>query len=94
VALVEAGAAGLPAVATRHAGIVDVVVEGETGLLVDEGDAAGMARAMAALAGDPALAGRMGAAAAARAREHFDQVAQLGRLWAILDDARRAGGRP
>ncbi|MEI7769492.1 MAG: glycosyltransferase, partial [Chloroflexales bacterium] len=93
VAVIEAGAAGLPVVSTRHAGIVDVVVEGRTGLLVDEGDMRGMARAMLALAREPALAGRMGAAAAEHARAHFDQRVQLDRLWAILDVARRAGVR-
>ncbi|MEI8307581.1 MAG: glycosyltransferase [Chloroflexales bacterium] len=93
VAIIEAGAAGLPVVATRHAGIIDVVVEGATGLLVDQGDAAGMAEAMLTLARDPALAGRMGAAAADRARVHFDQRTQLNRLWAILDAARIAGVR-
>lgn len=93
VVIIEAGAAGLPVVATRHAGIVDVVVAGATGLLVDEGDMAGMAAAMLDLARDPQLAGRMGAAAAARVREHFAQPAQLGRLWAILDAARRPEAR-
>ena len=41
--ILEAGASGLPVVSTRHAGIVDAVIEGETGLLVDEKDIAGMA---------------------------------------------------
>jgi colanic acid/amylovoran biosynthesis glycosyltransferase len=93
VAIIEAGAAGLPVVATRHAGIVDVVAEGETGMLVHSGDATGMAEAMLILARDPALAKRMGSAAADRARIHFNQRTQLGRLWAILDAARRAGVR-
>lgn len=38
VGIIEAMAAGLPVVSTRHAGIPDVVVENETGFLVDEGD--------------------------------------------------------
>ncbi len=93
VAIMEAGAAGLPVVATRHAGIVDVVVEGQTGLLIDEGDVAGMAEAMLALARDPAMAGRMGASAANRICANFDQRGQLARLWAVIDAARRSGGR-
>ncbi len=43
VGIIEAMAAGLPIVSTRHAGIPDVVIEGETGYLVSEGDIDGMA---------------------------------------------------
>ena len=38
VAILEGMGCGLPVVATRHAGIPESVVEGETGMLVDEGD--------------------------------------------------------
>src|SRR5262249_29879937 len=61
--ILEAGASGLPVVGTRHAGIPDVVIEGETGLLVNEYDVAGMAEAMTKLLEEPLLAGRMGQAA-------------------------------
>ena len=54
VAVMEAQLSGLPVVATRHAGIPEVVVDGSTGLLVDEGDVAGMAEAMLLLLRDPA----------------------------------------
>src|SRR5439155_1881807 len=43
VAILEAGAAGIPVVSTRHAGIVDIVRDGETGYLVDERDIDSMA---------------------------------------------------
>ena len=46
VAILEAGASGLPVVATRHAGIPDAVIEGTTGFLVDEHDVDGMAEGM------------------------------------------------
>lgn len=46
VAVLEAMSMGLPVVSTRHAGIMDAVVEGKTGILVDEGDLAGMAAAI------------------------------------------------
>ena len=49
----EAAASGLPVIATRHAGIVDQVVEGETGYLVDEHDVHGTAQAMIDLAQNP-----------------------------------------
>lgn len=63
IAVVEAQAAGLPVVATRHAGIKDVVFENETGLLVDEYDIESMANAMIQLAGDDELVLKMGKSA-------------------------------
>jgi colanic acid/amylovoran biosynthesis glycosyltransferase len=85
VSIIEAGATGLPVVSTRHAGIPDVVVEGETGLLVDEGDVKGMAERMARLALDAELAGRMGRAARRRAETHFTMEHSLGNLWKIIE---------
>ncbi len=60
IAIVEAQAAGLPVVATRHAGIKDVVQENETGFLVDEYDVEAMAQAMVELATNDALVFTMG----------------------------------
>jgi len=48
-AVLEAMAAGLPVVATRVDGASDLVLPGKSGELVDVGDVAGMARALAAL---------------------------------------------
>lgn len=60
IAIVEAQAAGLPVVATRHAGIKDVVMENETGFLVNEYDIEDMANAMIELAANDALVLEMG----------------------------------
>ena len=49
----EAQATGLPIVATRHAGIPECVVHGESGLLCDEGDVDGLARNLATLLSHP-----------------------------------------
>ena len=84
VAILEAGASGLPVVSTRHAGIPDVVIERETGLLVDEHDVRGMADAMVRLVDEPALAGRLGAAARDHVRAHHSMQHSLDRLWAII----------
>ena len=62
VSVMEAQLSGLPVVATRHAGIPDVVLDGCTGLLVEEGDVQGMAAAMERLMADPGLAARFGSA--------------------------------
>jgi len=84
VAISEAGATGLPVVATRHAGIQDVVLDGETGLLVDEGDVSGMAAAMVRLAQDPRLAGKIGQAARKRIMTKFTMDKSIDNLWQII----------
>lgn len=56
---IEAQLAGLPVIATRCGGLVDVVRDGETGLLVPEDDPGALARAIARLLDDPALAARL-----------------------------------
>ena len=92
VGVVEAGASGLPVVATRHGGIKDVVVEEETRLLVDEGDVDAMALHMTRLAADPSLAGHLGAAGRDRIAARYGMDARIELLWGILQDA--AGTTP
>jgi glycosyltransferase involved in cell wall biosynthesis len=57
--IVEAMTAEVPVVATRVGGIVDVVVDGETGLLIDERSPEQLAAAIHRLAGDRGLADRV-----------------------------------
>ena len=71
VAVMEAQLSGLPVIATRHAGIPEVVLDGETGVLVAEGDVDAMADAMLTLLEKPMLAQQFGQAGQKRAREHF-----------------------
>lgn len=66
--LLEAGHFGLPVVATRVGGVGELVVDGETGLLVERGDVAGIAAALTRLLADPGL--REGFGAAGRSRVH------------------------
>jgi len=61
VALVEAAASGVPAVASRTGGVPEALVDGETGLLVTAGDAVSAARAIERLLEDRALARTLGA---------------------------------
>lgn len=84
VGLLEAMAAGLPVVATRHAGIPDAVLDGTTGLLVDEGDITAMADAMHTLACDPELRASLGEAGRARAASHFSLQAEARSLRTLL----------
>jgi glycosyltransferase involved in cell wall biosynthesis len=67
-------AAGLPVVATCVGGLPDVVVEGETGLLVPPREPEALAEALARLLEDPDLRDRMGRAGQVRAEEFSDQV--------------------
>lgn len=86
VTILEACASGLPVIATRHGGIKDVIVDGETGYLVDEYDIDAMAERMILLARNPALAHTMGKAARNRVVENFAMSKSIGNLWAIVED--------
>jgi glycosyltransferase involved in cell wall biosynthesis len=69
--LLEAMAAGLAIVTTRHAGIPDTVRDGREALLVDPGDPDAIARALTDLGDDPVLRRRIGTAARARWQERY-----------------------
>lgn len=71
LALILAMGAARPVVATRIAGIPEVVVDGQTGLLVPPGDAEAIGAALARLCGDPEARRRMGEAARASVRDRF-----------------------
>jgi glycosyltransferase involved in cell wall biosynthesis len=87
VAVLEAQASGLPVVATRHGGIPDVVINEETGFLVDEYDVDGMSSLMLRLAVDPDLAAQLGAAGRRRIEENFSMTKRIGVLQSILETA-------
>lgn len=72
-AIAEAMSCELATVSTRHSGIPEHVIDGQTGLIVEEGDVAGMGEAMAQLLADPGLARRLGASAREHARARLDR---------------------
>ena len=86
--LVEAGASGLPAVASRHAGIPEIVVDGVSGLLYPERDEEGLAAGLARLASDAALRARMGEAARRNVEENYDGRKLAARLEDHYDELR------
>ncbi len=71
LALLEAMLAAKPVVATRVSAAPELVVDGETGILVSPDDPDALADATIALLDDPARATAMGAAGLARARAEF-----------------------
>jgi L-malate glycosyltransferase len=75
-AVLEAMATGLPIVASGVGGILELVDDGVTGLLVPPGDAPSLADRLCRLMNDPALASRLGNAARAEAlaRYSFDRM--------------------
>jgi glycosyltransferase involved in cell wall biosynthesis len=72
IAILEAMALAVPVVATRVGGVPEVIVDGESGLLVEPEDVDGLAAALGRLAEDEELRQRLGRAAAARVAEHFE----------------------
>jgi len=83
-AIQEAMAQGMAVISTRHAGIPEAVEHGVTGLLVEERDAAGMARAMCCTARDIAVCGRLGPAAHLKAKQFYSWPAERARLVTAL----------
>ncbi len=79
VACLEAMAHGRPVVATGVGGLRDLVVDGETGIVVPPRDPAALRSALERLLGDRSLRRRLGAAGRERARERFS--------WATMTDA-------
>ncbi len=83
VVLMEALATGLPVVTTPVAGIPELVVDGETGLLIEPGDRAALSAAIERLR-DPALRERLGAAGRAAVLERHDAARAVEPLLAAL----------
>ncbi|HET7458547.1 MAG TPA: glycosyltransferase [Gemmatimonadaceae bacterium] len=75
--LVEGMLAGRPVIATAAGGALEIVRDGETGLLVPPGDADALADAVASLLANPGAMARMGGAGRERALAHFSLDATL-----------------
>lgn len=84
VVLMEALATGLPVVATRIAGIGELVEDGVSGYLVSPGDPISLAERLRRLVEDPALRSRFGAAGRAKVEKDFDVNREAARLHSIL----------
>ena len=87
--ILEAMAAGRPVIGTRVGGTPELIVDGETGLLVARGAPAALADAIVALLRDPARRARLGAAASARVAARFAGADSVERLVGAYEAARR-----
>ena len=84
VAILEAMAAALPVVATRHAGIPEAVEDTSTGYLVNEGDVSGMASRLIELAQNRPRRLAMGCAAWSVAQQRYDWERARGALLRLM----------
>jgi hypothetical protein len=85
-ALMEGQATGLPVVSTRHGGIPELIVDGETGFLVDERDTAALREALRRLLTSRNLRLRLGAAGRRRIAELFSLDRQAAQYLEIYRD--------
>jgi len=90
--IMEAMAIGVPVVATRHAGIPEIVSDRVTGLLVPEADPHALAQAILAVKTEPDLANRLRGEAYADVRARFDAERQSALLERMLLDIVAATG--
>ena len=86
VSLLEALAAGVPAIATRVGGVVEIVQDGVNGLLVPSDDGAALTAALARLASDEALRRALSASGRAAVAERFTVEIFQQRWLAAVDD--------
>jgi glycosyltransferase involved in cell wall biosynthesis len=92
LAVLEAMASHRPVVASAIPGINEVVVEGQTGLLVAPGDSAALAEAIGSVLADPQLGQRLGAAGRLRVESTFSAEAMTRGVIAIYEEL--LGPRP
>jgi glycosyltransferase involved in cell wall biosynthesis len=92
IAAVEASAVGLPVIATAVGGLHDIVVDGETGFLLQPGNVQGMYECLFLLTQDRSRRVRMSQAARNHAEIHFDARRNAGRIVTILSEAANITG--
>lgn len=87
----EAGERGIPVIATRSGGAVEIVRDKHTGILVDKLDVDGMAMAMRYLANDVSMRKKMGINARAHIVHHFTLDKQICRFIQSLRETASVG---
>ena len=92
-ALLEAMAAGLPAVATAVGAVPEMVVDGREALVVPPGDTGALARALAELAASPARRREMGVLARQRVEGAYRVEATVAQTERLYDELLASPGR-
>ena len=82
IATIQAMAAGLPSIVTRSGGPQEIITHHENGWMIDAGNPAAIARAVLALAADPALCLKL----AKNGREHVAKNFDIHAMLAAYDD--------
>lgn len=90
ISVVEAMACALPVIASKNGGLMETVVDGETGRLLPSGQVDAWAEAIATLLADSAQLKRMGRSARERAEAHFTWAANAGRVEQMLAAERKS----
>lgn len=90
IVLLEAAAAGTPAIGARAGGIPDVIEDQVTGLLCDPEDAADLAERIRTLRDDPSLSAACVEGLRVRIRERFNWSCVAREVLAALEEARSA----
>jgi len=85
--IIEAGACGVPVIASRIGGIVDILEHGKDGLLVPAGDVVALAEAIAEIIRDPEASGRMAIALRAKVEGTFSDKQMFESTVAVYHEA-------
>ncbi|HEY0214478.1 MAG TPA: glycosyltransferase [Paenirhodobacter sp.] len=91
VVLMEAMASGLPVIASRVAGVQELIEDGVSGYAVAPGDIDSLSERLDTLLSDPDLCARMGVAGRAKVMAEFDQAAEARWLASILAGSLEGG---
>ena len=86
LSILEAMRAGLPVIASRVGGVPEAVVDGETGYLVERGDAEGLGQALTRLLESADLRQQMGRQGKAKFEAEFTFDTMLARTLAVYDE--------
>ncbi len=92
--LIEAGAAGRPVVSYASGGVPEIVIDGQTGILVPPGNRSALAAALARLVNDHALRCTLGANAREHVARHFEISAITRHTEAVMLEAMRRSRTP
>lgn len=87
----EAAIRAIPVLGTRRGGLPEIVIDGETGFLVESGDSEALATRLRELLSNGELRRRLGAAARARALEQFTVSAMVDRMEKLLMSVAKRG---